>query len=229
MILHEISNGKDTFCGGNTKFNSFEPLQFIQNFFKNSSSQNIDIHSNHSIDWLIIQSSRSYAIFFDMIIPLVLMFVPALFSFVLNLILWGWKLWRWYSTPNCQSSNRNSIDLSRALNSTASMRRCYTLDSSASLSSLTLIQLRQPRTKNSYHFIIIVLNIIDLPYYGFMMYNLYQNHTRASNYGQIDSRAEFFSKIERVARIFYIMGHSINIFIYMLFYKNFRQAAYQVN
>lgn len=165
-----------------------------------------------------------------MIIPLVLMFVPALFSLVLNLILWGWKLWRWYSTPNCQPANRNSIYLSRALNSTASMRRCYTLDSSASLSSLTLTQLRQPRTKNSYHFIIIVLNIIDLPYYGFMMYNLYQNHAnRPDHSGQVDLRAEFFSKIERVARVFYIMGHSINIFIYMLFYKNFRQAAYQVN
>jgi len=167
-----------------------------------------------------VERIKIHGLFFDILIPLLLMFVPALLSFVLNLILWVWKLYPWCSQKYYRLNVKRSICSTRGLSSNSSIRRCLTIESNSSLSSVTLSQSKQTRTKNSYHFIMIMLNIIDLPYYGFMMFNLYQNY-----YGLCNSYTQY---TEAITRIFYILGHSINIFIYLLFHKNFRYATREV-
>ena len=212
---------------------------------------------------------KTHAFFFDIVIPLLLMFVPALIAFVLNLILWGWKIWKWYSQRLSSSASTTSSKASNnAINNTAvanhhhhnsissnnhirsattshmicssqmtigkfgssdciSLKRCLLKKttrrrrgSNSSFASMSRYQRKPGAARNSYHLIIILLNITDLPYYGFMMYNLYQNYYDKSN-AQVETS-------EGITRILYLFGHSINIFIYVLFHQDFRVTVCKV-
>lgn len=123
---------------------------------------------------------------------LVLKILPVMISFVLNILLWFFI---------CRYSRSSQPNRDEAANR----------DEVCSKS-------RETKIKNSYHFTLIMLNIMDLPYDCYLLYDwlIYWNTKK---------HADVNSPIVYIMLVLFLVGHSTNIIIYLIFHKEFRITA----
>lgn len=130
--------------------------------------------------------------------PLSLIILPSLISFALNIYLW-YYLWAY---------KNNSIQTA----SDAAVNRPLTYPI------------------KSYHLLLVLANVVDLPYYfylcyqNYLTYMLWVENRDLSTSNELDNLA--LQKF--ILQVIFVLGHVSNIFIYLLFHKEFRTTAFNL-
>lgn len=147
--------------------------------------------------------------------------LPALVSLILNLILWInvrkyvrlTQQWSGNLSLKKVKKERPKSDIDEEESAENMGRKLTRLSSNttARSTSTTSRHSRRLRPRDTYHLVIIAANIIDLPFYCFYLLKKYS-----------DIKTPVF---ETVSISFYIIGHSINIIVCLLFHKEFRLTA----
>ena len=142
--------------------------------------------------------------------------MPALVTLILNLILWF--IIRKYAQQNHHQSTNNSsstqlIDLPKRIHSNEDHNHVEGLSHHDSIlsTSVRAANNHRLRPRDTYHLVLIATNIVDLPFYCFYLLEKYS-----------DIKSPVF---ETASNSFYIIGHSINIIVCLLFHKEFRHTA----
>lgn len=130
--------------------------------------------------------------------PMALIILPSLISFALNIYLW-YYLWAY---------KNNSITAA----SDAAVNRPLTYPI------------------KSYHLLLVLANVVDLPYYFYLCYHNYLTYLfwvedrDLSTSNELDNLA--LQKF--ILQVIFVLGHVSNIFIYLLFHKEFRTTAFNL-
>lgn len=169
-------------------------------------------------------------------IPTILVIIPALSSFVLNLILWFFMC---HYVRKTSKSIHKSTSSARAQNNSRSNQQLSSADcqfkstdhhvhsSACRSSNCELVRSTTNKIKTSYYLTIIMLNIIDLPYYCFHMYFVFEAIFKWKNF-KYETSNPVTKKISGIFFVLFIVGHSINLLIYIMFHEEFRKTAWSL-
>lgn len=86
---------------------------------------------------------------------------------------------------------------------------------------------RGKSAKTSYHLTIVMLNIMDLPYYCFHMYFVGRAIFKWKSF-KMETTGPVTENISDILFCFFLLGHSINLVIYLLFHKEFQANALRI-
>lgn len=170
-------------------------------------------------------------------IPILLVIIPALTSFVINVILWCFMCH--YSRQTIQSIHKSNKPPPKKCSPKSSPASHPALDDcqlvehkccehihspSCRSSNCELVRNTRNKIKTSYYLTIIMLNIIDLPYYCFHMYFVSEAIFKWKNF-KYEMSSPVTKKISGFFFVIFIVGHSINFLIYLMFHQEFRHNA----
>lgn len=161
-----------------------------------------------------------------------LIVIPALISFSLNLILWCYM--RRYARKPLQASidknqNRSLLAHNRS-SSDLAVNKTSTPNQQLSASNDVVVTAKNKRgksAKTSYHLTIVMLNIMDLPYYCFHMYFVGRAIFKWKSF-KMETTGPVTENISDILFCFFLLGHSINLVIYLLFHKEFQANALRI-
>lgn len=164
---------------------------------------NINCTEISSLSDLDQNSSLFYAIFWFLF-----KILPVIISFVLNINLW------WYLCRYSRASQMNHTEDDAVLNQTG--------NNQGGKGDIMGSRSRETRARNSYHLTLIMLNITDLPYDCYLLYDILMYWKTGK---PTDDVREGKSLIVYIMLILFLIGHSSNFFIYTIFHKEFRSAG----
>lgn len=132
--------------------------------------------------------------------PLALIILPSLISFALNIYLW-YYLWAY---------KNNSIQTATALDAAVNRPLTYPI--------------------KSYHLLLVLANVVDLPYYLYLSYQNYLTYMYWIDNGNLSTSSELdnLALQKFILQVIFVLGHVSNIFIYLLFHKEFRTTAFNL-
>lgn len=191
---------------------------------------------------------RLVLIFYSNVIaPFLLVILPALVSLALNVVLYCFI--RRYArasntttttTTSQQTSLKNSMinrddkrpetlekgEIKNVNVNKASGPMRKSSSSSAAQSLVIRSRSREVVLQSPYHFTLIMINLMDLPYH--MLYLIYWLQSLLDNCktdtSQIMVNDSSAATVYEFLKLFFVFNHSINVFVYLLFHREFKST-----
>ena len=163
-------------------------------------------------------------------IPIIMLITAGLASLTLNIILW-YRMHKYYSkysssiksnggaTTVTQTASFNNINEARLIPSSST---CSAMNSGTLMSSISS-RTRANHPRNSYHFVLIMTSLTDLPYYLYSIYELY-----LVNFNWTRFISETNWDFTYFLQVLFLLGHSVNFIIFYFFHKEFHAISKRI-